>query len=138
MNYLFDNNISPKIAHAARELCNNGSDCQIFHLRDKFPANTKDEVWLNNLINEGNWAIISIDRFKKSSVEKEALNSPRLISFILSNSWSKLTFWEQSYRLIRWMPQIIKQTTLNSYGVFGIPVNYGSGKFEQMTAKYRK
>lgn len=138
MNYLFDNNISPKIAHAARELCNNGSDCQIFHLRDKFPANTKDEVWLNDLINEGNWAIISIDRFKKSSVEKEALNSPKLISFILSNSWSKLTFWEQSYRLIRWMPQIIKQTKLNSYGVFGIPVNYGSGKFEQMTAKYRK
>ena len=107
-------------------------------MRDKFPANTKDEVWLNDLINEGNWAIISIDRFKKSSVEKEALNSPKLISFILSNSWSKLTFWEQSYRLIRWMPQIIKQTKLNSYGVFGIPVNYGSGKFEQMTAKYRK
>lgn len=137
MKYMFDNNISYKIAYAARELCNS-DDCQVFHLKDLFSPNTKDEEWLNYLINEGNWAIISIDRFKKSSIEKEALNSPKLISFILNNSWSKLTFWEQSYRLLRWMPQIIQQTKLNSSGVFGIPINYGSGKFEQITSRYRK
>ena len=134
MNFLFDNNISPRIAHAARELFQNNKH-SIIHLTDKFPANTKDEVWLNELIQEGNWALISIDRFKKSNVEKAALNSPKLISFILKNSWSSLGFDKQAYMLVRWMPQIIKRTELNSCGVFSIPVNYNSGKFEQITAK---
>lgn len=137
MNFLFDNNISYKIAHAARELFQNEKH-HIIHLTDKFPANTKDEVWLSQIIEEGNWALISIDRFQKSNIEKMALNNPRLISFILKSSWADIPFNEQAHKLIRWVPQIIKQTELNSSGVFSIPVNYGSGKFEQITAKYKK
>ena len=135
MNFLFDNNISHRIAHAIRELFQDDKH-HIIHLTDKFPANTTDEVWINQLIQEGNWALISIDRFQKSSIEKVALNSPKLISFILKSGWSDIGFNNQAYMLTRWMPQIIKQTELNSCGVFSVPLKYGSGKFEQITAKY--
>lgn len=137
MNFLFDNNISPKIAHAARELFQNNKH-KIIHLTDKFTANTQDEVWLRQLIKEGNWALISIDRFQKNAFEKAALDDPNLISFILNNSWSKLRFIDQSYRLIRWIPQIISTAESNSCGVFAIPINYGSGKPERIEIKHKK
>lgn len=137
MKLLFDNNLSPKIANAVKALCC-GEKCEVVHLKEKFKADTKDEEWLSTLIEEGGWSILSIDRFKKNPVEKEALNSPRLTVFIFARGWSDLGFWEQSYKIIRWIPQIIKQTELNSSGVFEIPVQYGPGKFKQMSAKYRK
>ena len=107
MKLLFDNNLSPKIANAVKALCC-GEKCEVVHLKEKFKADTKDEEWLSTLIEEGGWSILSIDRFKKNPVEKEALNSPRLTVFILARGWSDLGFWEQSYKIIRWIPQIIK------------------------------
>ena len=137
MNFLFDNNISFKIANAARELFQDNKR-HIMHLTDKFPANTIDEVWINQLIKEGNWALISIDRFQKNSIEKMALNNPRLVSFILKSGWSDIGFYEQAHMLIRWMPTFIKQAEKKLSGVFSVPIKYSPSKLEQISTNVKK
>lgn len=58
-------------------------DVEVVHLRDRFAENTTDTEWIKALSKEGNWAVISIDRFKMSPLEKEALRRSGLTAFIL-------------------------------------------------------
>ncbi len=74
MKFLFDNNLPPSLARGIGELSKfDPAVQQVIPLRDKFRANEPDPVWLEKLIEEGGWIVVSIDRFKKSTAEREML-----------------------------------------------------------------
>lgn len=104
------------------------------HLREKFAANTPDEIWIRTLGQEGAWSIVSQDRFAKNSLEQEAFRRSGLTAFILPKSWAGLKEWDKAWRLIRWWPRIIEQAGLIEGGAaFLVPINFsGKGKFKQM------
>jgi hypothetical protein len=82
---------------------------------------------------EGGWAVISHDRFAKNSLEKEALRSSGIVTFILNKGWSNLGEWDKAWNLVRWWPRIIEQSEGVSNGAFMVPQKFsGKGKFDQV------
>jgi PIN domain-containing protein len=59
VRFFFDNNISPKIAHALN--CLVQPPHEVVHLRDRFDPATPDWLWIMKLANELDWVIISAD-----------------------------------------------------------------------------
>jgi len=105
---------------------------KVIHLRDMFAANTPDLVWLNALVTEGSWIVVSIDRFKKSSAEREMLRQQGLTVFVLDPQWSK-PYWVQSAQLVQWWPNIMNVAKLTSKTALRVPWRYTSkSTFEQI------
>lgn len=131
MRFFFDNNLPLRLARAVHEL-SFGEDVEVIHLRDKFPANTPDLVWIDALAAEGDWVVISQDRLIKNPLEKEALRTSGLIAFILVKGWSKYKYWEKAVQMVRWWPRIIEQAGMVTGGaVFEVPWRVtGKGKFQ--------
>ena len=74
MKSLFDNNLPPSLARGIGELSKFDPGVeQVSSLKDKFAANTPDLEWLGALAAKGCWIVVSIDRFKKSTAEREML-----------------------------------------------------------------
>lgn len=128
MRIVFDNNLSPHIAHAAGALSRREADIEeVIHLRDRFQPNTPDVEWISKLAENGRWAIVSSDRFTKNNdAEREALRRAGHTVFVLERQWSEQTFWLQAERLVRWWPQILAQARLVSDGAFRVPWHHSS------------
>lgn len=123
MNFFFDNNLSPHIAHAMRELSSRLEGVEeVRHLRDLFPGDTNDLVWISSLGESGAWCVLSVDRFKKQGeAEREALRRAGHTVFFLEPQWLKQDFWLQAERMVRWWPQIVQQARLVERGAFTVP-----------------
>ena len=75
MKFLVDNNLPPSLARALNEL-SSASEIhveKVIPLRERFPSNTADVVWLTELAAEGGWNIVSGDNFRKSTAERELM-----------------------------------------------------------------
>lgn len=133
MKFFFDNNLSPHLAHAIRELCV-PDGATVKHLTDRFNRAEKDLVWIKELANEGDWAVISQDRFSKNDLEREALRSSGLIVFCLQHSWSSQQYWPKAQNLVRWWPAILEQASrIQGGAAFRVPWRFsGKGRFEQI------
>lgn len=133
MKFLIDNNLPPQLARALHELSKNESH-NVFPLKAKFPANTADTEWILALKEEGEWAIISQDGFRKNDLEKAAIRSCGLPVFCLSKQWGSQSYWEKAHNLVRWWPAIMEQANMISGGAaFRVPWRYGAKpKFEQI------
>lgn len=128
MKFFFDNNLSVHLAHGIRELSRttHGVDA-VVHLTDKFPGNASDLVWIPGLKGDGPWAVLSVDKFKKQGgAEREALRQAGHMVFLLEPQWLRHAFWLQAERLVRWWPQIVKQTEIASGGAFVVPWHHSS------------
>lgn len=135
MKFFFDNNLPPNLAHAIRELSKVESPVPIvIHLIDKFPPNCKDQVWISELGNEGDWVVISQDKFNKNDLEREALRESGLIVFALNKAWAQQEYWMKSQNLVKWWPSIMEQSgRLKGGAAFRVPWQLsGRGKFEQI------
>lgn len=135
MNFFFDNNLSPYMAHAIRELSKTFQDVeQVIHLTDRFARNAPDVEWIGDLSHNGAWYIISIDKFRKQrGAEREALKSAGHTVFVLDPQWSKQSFWLQSERLVKWWPRIVEFSRLASGGTYRIPWQFAPGvKLQQL------
>lgn len=135
MKFFFDNNLSPHLAHAMRELSRADNEpTEVVHLVDRFDRNEKDTVWIPSLSSEGSWVIISGDRFAKSDEEREAVRRSGLIIFTLSKQWSSQTHWPKAANLARWWPAIVDQASRIVGGAaFRVPWRFsGKGRFEQI------
>lgn len=121
MKFFFDNNLSPHIAHAMRELARAqaGVDA-VVHLSDRFPRrNVPDLEWIPGLTSDGPWAVLSVDKFRKQGgAEREALRQAGHMVFLLEPQWLRQTYWLQAERLVRWWPQIVNQASIASGGAF--------------------
>lgn len=133
MKFFFDNNLSPYLAHGIRELSKVATHVEtVIHLTDRFPRNAKDLTWIGELAHDGQWYIISIDRFKKQhGAEREAIRRAGHTVFILDPQWSTQGFWAQSERLVKWWPQVVTHAELVSGGAYRVPWRHASAaKFQ--------
>jgi PIN like domain len=104
----------------------------VIPLRDKFPAGTKDSVWLKSLADETGWIVVSIDRFKKTSAEKEIIRSSGLTVFVLDPQWSA-SYWIQAAQLVKWWPKILDFASLTSKAAVRVPWRFtNKSTFEQI------
>lgn len=130
MKFFFDNNLSPHLAKALDAL-SEPQGIRVLHLKEKFVANTPDHQWISTLASEGEWAILSHDRFAKNSLEKEALRKSGLVTFILAKGWASLDGWHKAHLLVRWWPVVLQQAELVNSGAFIVPTKFsGKGKLD--------
>jgi predicted nuclease of predicted toxin-antitoxin system len=134
VRFFFDNNISPHLAHAVRELCKVENNVEeVIHLRDRFSANTKDHEWITNLAKSGPWVVISQDTFIKNDLEREALRQSGLIVFVLDRQWSQHKHWPKSQNLVKWWPAIMEQSLRIKGGAsYRVSWRYSGGRVEQI------
>lgn len=132
MKFFIDNNLPPPLAHALREL-SKPENHTVVHLKERYPADTKDVIWIDDLSKEGGWVVVTHDNLNKG-LEREALRQAGLIVFFLDKSWSDHRFWEKAYQLVRWWPRIIEQAGgIHGGAAFRVKWNFsGKGLFEQI------
>ena len=115
MTYLFDNDISPKLAKMLREL---GVDA--WALREAFPENTPDTDYLPELGNRG-WVLVTKDRhIRTRPVEAKALAESGVTALFLGPFFGKLTFWAQATWLVNRWPEIEKFASRIDPGTIGL------------------
>lgn len=133
MKFLLDNNLPPALARALNELSKSDGHI-VVPLKDKFPANACDILWIETLQNESGWAVISQDKFTKGDIERQVFRECGLPIFCLAKQWGQETYWSKAHNLVRWWPAIVCQAELISGGAtFRIPWRFFSaGKIEQM------
>ena len=75
--FFFDNNLSPRLVAGLREF---GEDVQ--HLREAFPPDTKDPVWIPQVAAWG-WILVTRDkRVRSRPLEAEAIVRSGLSGFV--------------------------------------------------------
>lgn len=133
MKFLLDHNLSFRYAKVLDALSQQ-EDIRVFHLTERFAADTDDAVWIEALAEEGNWCIVSQDVFRKNDLEKEALRRCGLTVFSLERNWNHQPFWVKATQLVRWWPIIIKQANLIQGGAaFRVPWRFtNQGRLEQI------
>lgn len=122
MKFLFDNNLSPDMARGLRELRQLFEE-EIIHLKDRFPEDVKDEDWLSTLINEGNWTIVSADRFKKNAAERKAIMNPRITVFVLSKGIGKMKYWDKTKAVVRQWEKVSLVAAQTQGGLYEVRAN---------------
>ncbi len=133
MKFLFDNNLPPSLARGIGALsAYDSTDHFVIPLRDRFPMSTRDSDWLGELAREGGWCVVSIDRFRKTSAEREILRQQGLAVFVLDPQWSK-PYWVQASQLVQWWPKILDVARLTSKTALRIPWRFtNKSTFEQI------
>lgn len=133
MKFLVDNNLPPALARALNELsCHSEIRVEkVIALRERFVANTPDEVWLAELASEGGWNIVSGDNFRKSTAERELMRRAGFNVFVLQKSWSSQKYWQKAAQLVLWWPRIIDYASKSQRIAARVPWK-PSGKFEQI------
>jgi len=113
VSVLFDNNLSPAWPRALKALSDSVKNVDdVSALRDRFDASSPDVAWLTGLAEDGNWAIISSDGFRKSDAEKPLMHKAGLSVFVLAPAWNNFHHWERTVQIIRWWPKIVEQAQL--------------------------
>lgn len=133
MKFLLDHNLPPALARALNEL-SKADGHNVYPLRDRFAPETSDQCWIRVLKAEGDWIVISQDRFIKGDTERQAFRTSGIPVFCLARQWAAETYWSKAHNLIRWWPAIVQQSSLIKGGAgFKISWRYSPpGKFEQL------
>jgi hypothetical protein len=77
-------------------------------LREHYPEDTKDPVWLPDLGTNG-WTLISVDHAqRRKPEERRAIVESGTLAFYLAKSFLSLMFDEQAWRLVKLWPEITK------------------------------
>jgi hypothetical protein len=132
LRFLFDNQLSPRLAEAINALAQPDGD-EIIHLRKKFPPDTSDIEWLTKLGDEGGWIVVCGDlNIIRARAERVVWKSVGLIGFFLKKGWINLAPWDQAWRLVKWWPTIVAQAQIAAPGnTYGVGVN-ATGKLETL------
>lgn len=103
------------------------------HLDEMFPKNTRDLEWITKLAEDGDWAIITQDRLTRNSIERDALRSTGILTFMLAKAWAHQKEWDKAAALVRWWPRLMETASLIDGGVFMVPFKFsGRGKLQQV------
>jgi len=129
MRFFLDNCLAIRHARALNEMVR--PEHSFSHLQDKFPPDTKDEVWIRKLGEEGDWIIISGDyRIGKSAHERAAWHDSGLTVFFLTKGWTNLPPLQQHSKLSLILEEIIEHAARSKSGS-GFLVS-PKGKIEQV------
>lgn len=104
---------------------------RVVHLRDKFPPNVEDAVWMKALAGEEDWIVVTADiRISRNPHEVRAWKEAGHTVFFLKPGWTNIRFWEQANKFTKCFPEIIAQATRADRGAtFTVSVN---GKIEPL------
>lgn len=106
MRFFFDNNLSPRLARSLNALVE--PEHQVVHLKDRFAANTADEVWMRSLASEPNWVIVSGDLcIRRNPHEIKAWQEAGHTTFFLKKGWISLQFWDQAWKFAKVFPEML-------------------------------
>lgn len=116
MTFFLDNNLSPILAEGLRAF---GEDVR--HLREVFPPETPDEVWLPEIGQRG-WYLVTHDkRIPRKTLEMQALLQAKVGAFVFTHR-RKLTRWEWVELVVRRWAEIASWAhRLERPFVVGIP-----------------
>lgn len=139
MNFFVDNNLPPALARALHELSAHEQPAygtvQVVPLRAKFDVATPDSQWMAELAKERGWFVISLDRFKKGNLEREALRASGLTVYRLEHAWTQHRFWDQSHNLVRWWPVVLQHAfRVTSAAVWKVPWKFGGNSKIELLA----
>ena len=104
---------------------------RVTHLKDKFPGNTEDVVWMQALATDRDLVIVTADvRIRRNPHEVKAWAEAGHTIFFLKPGWTDLTFWEQANKFTKCFPDLIKEAESAQRGsAFVVSVN---GKVERL------
>jgi hypothetical protein len=107
MRFFLDNCISPKYARALRVLAEM-QQYEIVHLQDRFPPDIRDEDWIRQLGEEGDWVIVSGDpRISRSKPVRNVWRESGITAFFFADGWAQHRFWRQAADMVHWWPTIV-------------------------------
>jgi len=115
MTFFVDNNIGEFLVYGLR-----GFGVHIHHLKEIFPENTSDEVWLEFIGNEG-WFLLTRDlRLNRKPIEREALKKYKVGAFYLRGK--HLSRWDIIRQVVRLWHKIEELAgTTNPPFIYKIP-----------------
>jgi hypothetical protein len=112
VNFFFDNNLAPKLAHGLNQMVE--PDHHVTHLKDRFPGNTEDAVWMHALAGEHDLVIVTADvRIRRNPHEIKAWLEAGHTIFFLKPGWTDLTFWEQANKFTKCFPDLMRHSVLS-------------------------
>lgn len=141
MKCLFDNCLPKKLSKTLGFL--EGDDgIQVMHLSEKFNPETTDIEWIETLSKEGDWFVITRDnQIKKRPHEIRAWSESNLPIVFLQRSWMNFDFWNISWRIIKYWPDIkkrieyAKKNESISLPINGTIVNINSNAYKKVSSQ---
>ena len=120
VKFFLDRNIARRFAPVLRIMTGQPHDSleRIVHMWEKFENEEElDDVdWIPVLGDEGNWVIVSGDpQITRSKAERAAWAESGLTGFFLSD-WARRQRWKQAAHLMKWWPEIERETREGSPG----------------------
>jgi len=96
VTFFFDNTFSRSIPRILLEL-----DIDATHLRDHFPADTKDVVWIPEIGKKG-WVLVTADlSVQKRNAERIALREANIVTFFFGTWFLDKRKWDQVVWIIK-------------------------------------
>ncbi len=128
MTFLFDNNISYKIAKALHILVE--PEHEVIHLRDRFRESTPDIDWLSK-IRKWDCVVITGDyKIGKNPAQRKALSKSGKTTFFLKKGWMNQNKYLISSKMIKIFPDIVRAVKESkSQSFFGVTKD---GKIERL------
>ena len=125
MKFIFDENLSPKLARGLKEFGEETS-----HLRDYFAEGTSDEEWLRRIGEEG-WTLITLDkRIRRRPIERDALKNYKVGAFFLGGKTMRR--WDYVKQIVRaW--ENIKHLAESETPPFAYQINTYGTKIEKLS-----
>ena len=100
MKFFFDNNLAAKIAKGLNGFVS--PEHQVVHLKEKFAANTPDVEWMQALVQEEGWIIVTADvHIGKNPHEIAAWKEAGHTIFFLKSGWLRMRFWDQAQKFVK-------------------------------------
>ena len=123
MKFFFDNNLAPKLAHGLNQMVE--PEHRVVHLKDDFPGNVEDVVWMRALAKEPDLVIVTADnRISRNPHEVRAWKQAGHTIFFLKPGWTDLAFWEQANKFTKCFPELINEAEQAERGsAFIVTVN---------------
>ncbi|HRD30647.1 MAG TPA: DUF5615 family PIN-like protein [Fimbriimonadaceae bacterium] len=104
--FLFDNDISFRLARALNELVGPGHEC--IALRERFDQSTPDEVWIPVACQEG-WIIVSRDlNQRKNRVIHSSIRVSDAKALYIRTGKTQLSIYDDAARIIKNWPKILR------------------------------
>lgn len=104
---------------------------QVVHLKDMFPGNVEDAVWMRALAKEHDLVIVTADiHISRNPHEVAAWKEAGHTIFFLKPGWTDLTFWDQAKKFTGCFQRLIEEALRAERGAaFIVTVN---GKIEPL------